>query len=210
MRVRYLYILSIQHYNFLPLAQWNNSLRTTDAGWRLFIDSCVAAGPDNCELYDLTTDKILDRLEKLYAALKARPIPITPLGSSTDVGLDYGVLDYGIVRRVIFRFLFKPFAPGPLNATALAGALATAEKGDGRPMWTLYHKSLQQPALDCQCGVPPPPRRPFSTGTEANLAVACSEGDVVADSLAELHTHFERMAKMSSFAELWHRRIECS
>jgi hypothetical protein len=194
---------------FFSLAQWNNSLRTTDAGWRLFIDSCIAAGPGYCELYDLTTDKILDRLEKLYATLKARPISITPPGNSTDISLDYGVLDYGIVRRVIFKFLFKPFAPGPLNATALAGALAAAEKGDGRPMWILYHKSLQQPALNCQCGVPPS-QRPLSTGMEANLAVACSEGDVVTDSLVELHAHFERMAKMSSFAELWHRRIECS
>jgi hypothetical protein len=183
-------------------------MKDTDLGWQFFLDACVAAGPKGCALYDASTDLISARLENLYTSLKQRPIPIFPPADKIDsklASIDYGTLDYGFTRRVIFGFLYQPFL-SPLNATALASALSAAEKGDGYPMWQLHKEA--QPEFDCKCGTPSATRP--ASGRQLLEAIACSDGDTVDDSFEDLYKHYARMASDSSFAEWWWMRLECS
>lgn len=194
-------------YNYYE-TRWSNNLRDTDAGWNIFLDSCVSAGPEGCALYESTSSKVASRLQRIYDSLKVNPLAV-PLGrnETSASSSDYGILDYGAVRGVIFHFLYSPYSPS-LNAATLASALAAVEKGDGLPFWKLLKSG--QPEFDCKCDRSSTSKSSSSISHENLYSVACSDGDVVEDDLQALKSHFEDMAKDSSFAELWGIRLGCS
>jgi hypothetical protein len=165
---------------------WLNNIRDADKGLRLFFGACAAE--TLYALHEKSADAIATRLEDLYAAIKRAPVavPLVTASSSTvtSASADYGLIDYGVVRDVLFNFLLKPYA-FPVNATALASALVALESRNGRPMWNLVKGG--QPAFACQCGESPI-FKPAS-GSELTLAVACSDGDVIQDSMEQLQAH---------------------
>ncbi|KAJ6582253.1 TAP-like protein-domain-containing protein [Mycena capillaripes] len=55
--------------------EWSNNLMDTDKVWMSFIYGCVAAGPQGCSFFAPTAAEILNSVEKIYASLRARPIP---------------------------------------------------------------------------------------------------------------------------------------
>jgi pimeloyl-ACP methyl ester carboxylesterase len=189
-------------------AQWSNNLRDTDAGLRLFYEACAAAGPDACALHMSTADEVQTRTQKIFAGLKQRPIPVVAPVNTTSAQLEYGLVDYKMARSLVFTFLYGPYSntPRAVNATVLATVLAGAEARNGRPLWDVNKATLTE--LKCGCDKSGTPVN--MVGRETGLAVACSDGDVVEDSIDELQTQYEGMAKFSDFAELWGMRVSCS
>jgi hypothetical protein len=147
---------------------------------------------------------VATRFNAIFSALKKEPIAVLlPKNQSSTVSSsDYGIVDYGLVRRIVFNYLYKPYGSG-LNSTTVAHILAAVEKGDGKPAWDA--SKAGQPALKCECpGVPQPP----AMGS-ASTAIACSDGEPVEDSPEDLEKHYERMAEDSSFADMWSIRATC-
>jgi hypothetical protein len=198
-------------YSLIPdTGQWLNNLRDTDAGLRMFYEACVEAGPDACALYRPTANEVQERTAKIFAALKERPIAVTAPVNATSAELEYGIVDYTMARSTVASVLYGPYGRyvvrPVLGSSALATALAAAEVGDGRPMWSANKGKLAQ--LECECdesAVPAP-----LAGHETTLSIACGDADVVDDSVDELQKHFEGMAKFSDFAEWWDIHVSCA
>ena len=178
-------------------------IRDTDKTLKWFTDACADAGPDECALYESSPAKVAARVENLFAKLKTRPIAVTLPRNSTGVP-DYGVVDYGLVRGLVFAFLFEPMGHGTMTAGTMARILASADHGDGLPAWNAQKDAL--PQLKCEC--PSAPALPAMG--DGSYAIACSDGDPVNDSLEELQERYEKMAKDSSFADMWGLRVACS
>jgi hypothetical protein len=171
----------------------------------MFYEACAHADLEACALHESTGAAVKARVEAIFSRLKTHPITVLP--NIGEGQLQYGILDYASARNVVFMFLYKPYYPGP---TSLAHALAATERGNGRPMWELSQALKGKPEFRCHCGEDPEPETIFLGPPEQELAVSCSDGDKVDDTVEDLQEHFERMAKMSSFAELWPIRIQCS
>ena len=127
--------------------------------------------------------------------------------TSISTAVEYGVVDYALILKVVFGFLYGPY-PGhsrPVTATALAYALAAAEKGNGFPLWELQKNNTE--ALDCRCGPGPVPT-PYKS-PDAIAGIACSDGEVVNDSPEDLEAVFNKLVEDSMFGLLWGGRIRC-
>jgi hypothetical protein len=172
--------------------------RDADKIPQLFYEACSQAGPDSCALFAPDPAAIKARVDALFASLKVKPIVVPVTSNATDGPLDYGLLDYNVVRRSFGNYFYNPFT----NASAMAAALAAAEQGDGRPFWELV------PVLDVieQCA--------SGAGTQNALetlaAIACTDGDPVSDSLEDLNIWYEQLAATSSFADLLYVHVACA
>ncbi|KAJ7465760.1 hypothetical protein B0H11DRAFT_1668512, partial [Mycena galericulata] len=93
--------------------EWSNNLIDTDKVWSPFINGCVAAGPHGCAFYSPTVAEIQENVDKIYASLRARPIPVR-------TNTSFGIVDYSTMRRTIFTALYTPYAKFPALAQALA------------------------------------------------------------------------------------------
>jgi hypothetical protein len=171
----------------------------------MFFAACSEAGPDACALHESSADAVKARASNIFAGLKDRPLPVRAQTNAVGASTEYGLVDYAFTRGIVFQWLYHPYGAGR-NASAVAGALAAAERGDGRPLWDMAKGALVD--NKCECG--DKRRAPAGREYERTLAIACSDGDVVDDSLGELREHFERMAQDSSFAESWSLRLICS
>lgn len=190
-------------------AKWSNNLVDADKILEEFFAGCVAAGPDRCALYDSTTKKVEARLNVLLESLKRRPLAVS-LDVDHRSSTDYGLVDYELVRRLLFDFIYNPYAdasimPGAHAAPLLASALHEAEKGNGWPLWDAYKS--KDISFHCQC--PGSTSVPAQKGLEHTLAILCGDGDEVKDSIEELEDFQARMAETSTFAELWTLRARC-
>jgi hypothetical protein len=170
-----------------------------------FYSACAAAGPAKCALAEPTASGVQARLDALFARLRHTPVAVLDHGRS-----DYGIVDYSLVRTVVFLWASVPFQKAPWNASDLAAALAALERGDGHPIREISRHVLYdlQPTLECNCGGAPAPAP--KAWAEANTAIACGDGEEVTDGLEELQRHYERMAQDSSFAEIWSARVKCA
>jgi hypothetical protein len=172
----------------------------TDKGLEYFFEQCVQAGQLKCALYERTPKAVAARVQKIFDSLKTHPIPVV-IGDGPS---DYDVVDYVKVRRTIFSFLYSPFAIG---GPALAGILAALEKGDGVPYYAAHIDGRNY--LQCQSDES---IRQDGAGFAqlATMAIGCSDGDQVNDTLPQLQSWFEANKKQSSFAELWPYRVFCA
>jgi hypothetical protein len=168
----------------------------------MFYLACAEAGPAACALHEPTAEAVKARTDKIFDSIKAHPIALLSNSNGTSAS-DYGILDYRIVRGLVLLYLYSPYS---IAAPALARALAGIEHGNGKPFFDFASALIQGVDFKCDCGMEQSPL----VFPEALLAVACSDGDVVDDSLEELQKHYEGMANSSSFAELWDIRIRCS
>jgi hypothetical protein len=106
------------------------------------------------------------------------------------------------------NFAYSPFT-GALNGSSLATALAALERGDGAPLWA----ARDDPQQTNTCAGPDAgaeQQAQFAFGGEATLAIGCSDGAPVLDSLDELQEWYEGNAKLSSFADVWPYRVLCA
>jgi hypothetical protein len=153
-----------------------------------------------CALYERTPKAVAARVEKIFDSIKRHPIPaVTGDGGPGD----YGIVGYTQVRRLAFDFLYLPFGIGGQN---LARVLAALEKGDGVPFYT-----VQGGNRNVQCESDEKVRR-SSVGFSQLMTVAlgCSDGDQVKDTVPQLEKWYEANKKLSSFADQWPWRISCA
>jgi hypothetical protein len=150
-----------------------------------FVDGCVAAGPQGCAFFAPTAAEILDNVDKIYASLRARPIAVWTNGS-------YGVVDYSLLRRAIFKSLYTLYAHFPI----LARALAELSVGNG----TTLFKMFETPAFRCSCE---PSEHRFDSVKEAEYAVLCNDGKRIPRDYDEVVAHYHNMSQISQWADLW-------
>lgn len=82
-------------------------------------------------------------------------------------------------------------------------AFRALEEGKGEPFWTLV--APLQPAFSCSCK----PSAPTIATPEAIIAIACSDGLPVKDTVEELEKVFYDLRKQSEFADVWAIRQLC-
>ncbi|KAJ7209103.1 TAP-like protein-domain-containing protein, partial [Mycena rebaudengoi] len=134
--------------------EWANSLVDTDKVWQSFYDGCVAAGPDGCPFYAPTAEDINTKMNRIYASLRTRPIPVR-------TNMSYGLVDYAFVRSVIFSALYNPYA----QFSPLARALADLAEGNATAMF----KMKEKPSFECGCD---PSEYRFEALMEAGVGAA--------------------------------------
>ena len=149
------------------------------------MDGCVAAGPERCAFFAPTAAEISQNVDELYASLRARPIPVQTNSS-------FGIVDFSMLRGVIFRSLYSPYAKFPV----LAEALAELSAGNG----TAVFKMSQQPPFECACD---PSEHRFDAVPEAANAVACNDGKRISPAYEDVVVHYEKMRETSTWADLW-------
>ncbi|KAJ7669087.1 TAP-like protein-domain-containing protein [Mycena rosella] len=168
----------------------------TDKALQTFFDGCTAAGPDLCAFYAPTASAIEARLETLTAAVRARPVPVI-----TSTG--YGIVDYSLLRSVIYNSLYTPYALFPV----LAQGLAALEAGNGTILFSMGETA---PPFECDCTNA---TVPFHLNVaEATVAIQCGDAVEVNDSVEELRNFFENAARTSEFAEFFvgSNRVSCA
>jgi hypothetical protein len=77
-------------------------------------------------------------------------------------------------------------------------ALRRLEEGNGLPFWKFA--MLNNSKLHCECGSILPP---LSTREESGFAVQCTDLPSIEDDLDALHAHFEMLANISYFGDIW-------
>jgi hypothetical protein len=168
----------------------------TDKVLQSFFDSCAAAGPDLCAFYEPTAAAIADRLTTLTASIRAQPVPvITPTA--------YGLVDYSLLRSVLFSSLYVPYILfGPV-----AQGLAALEAGDGSILFSI---AQQAPPFQCDCSNDTVPFH-LNNG-EAVFAIQCGDAVEVKDTLEELRAFYDNAAKTSQFVEflVGSNRVSCA
>ncbi|KAJ7209101.1 TAP-like protein-domain-containing protein [Mycena rebaudengoi] len=157
--------------------EWANSLVDTDKVWQSFYDGCVAAGPDGCPFYAPTAEDINTKMDRIYASLRTRPIPVR-------TNMSYGLVDYAFVRSVIFSSLYKPYA----RFAPLARALADLAEGNATAMF----KMAEKPSFECGCDP-----------SEYRFEVLLMEAGVRIPSTFEAaQRHYVEMGKISTWADI--------
>lgn len=173
--------------------------RTIDKGLEIFADSCAQAGPKKCALSAPNGTAVLARIQNIFDSLKVEPISFV-LGNGSS---DYGIVDYGGVRRRVHNYLYNPFAA----ATNFSLMMAGLEKGDA----TLFWEERFDNTDNLQCTSDPSlPQDSSGFRYAGSSAIACGDGGVIKDTLPELIQWYENNAKESSFADIWPYRVACA
>jgi hypothetical protein len=182
----------ILHIDFEP-AEYFHDLLDTNKTWASFIHGCVAAGPEGCAFFAPTAAEISENVDELYASLRARPIPVR-------TNTSFGIVDFSMLRGVIFRSLYSPYAKFPV----LAEALAELSAGNGT---AVFKMSQQQPPFECACD---PSEYRFESVGEAGVAVVCNDGKRVSPAYEDSVVHYGKLREISTWADLWEPlRMEC-
>ncbi|KAF8905805.1 TAP-like protein-domain-containing protein [Gymnopilus junonius] len=171
---------------------WSNNLLDTDKALETFFAGCAEAGPEGCAFWAPTPEDIKQNLTVLYDSLRHRPIPI-------KTGNNYGVLEYGFLKAIVFNALYSPWATYPF----LAQAIAKLAVGDG----SMLFETAIPPPYQCSCGSS---EEAYNNIREAQIAIMCNDGDDIPEDLKSSQEYFDKLAESSSWAELWARiRLDC-
>jgi hypothetical protein len=162
-----------------------------------FYEQCVIAGPLECALYQKTPSAVKDRVDKIFNTLLHQPIP-TVIGTGP---LDYGLVDYRIVLREVFNFLYEPFTLGGRNTSLF---LASLEKGDGSLVFRTQVNL--QPWLQCSCDEDST-ANVYELGNIGSAAITFSDAGAINDTVSELQAWYEANRRESRFADIWPLRV---
>jgi hypothetical protein len=167
-----------------------------------FYSSCAQAGPAECAIAEPTAAGVKARVDAVYQSLKTNPIGVD-MGNGA---LDYGVIDYGVLRGLFLVFTYRPYTSG-FTAPELAAAVAGLEQGNGTLLWA-RHASLQN-ILECECDGPTEQTGLGFEG-EADVAISCTDTAPVHDTVKQLEAWYEQLAKVSSYADMLPTRVVCA
>jgi hypothetical protein len=167
------------------VAEWLNTLLDADKVWSAFLEGCVTAGPEGCPLFAPTSAEIQAKVDKLYASLRARPIPVRTETS-------HGLVDYGTMRQTIFTALYTPYA----TFRTLAQALADLSAGNA----TALYKMAESPPFKCSCD---PSEGPFPNMSDGGTAVYCNDVKQLSDKYEDVQRHYRSLQGTSSWADMW-------
>ena len=121
----------------------------------------------------------------------------------------YGVVNYPMVKALVFVCLYQPYGTFPV----LAKALADLERRDGTRAFQLAtilglagSRRFQCPSCKTIRLGEPIPDNTF----ESQLAIVCTDGAVVPNSIDDARHYYENMANRSKWVEIWARiRLAC-
>ena len=151
-------------------------------------------------MYAPTVPGVAARVQTILEGLRTDPIPFFDHATES-----YGVVDYSVVKRLLFLALYSPYSLGPTVLTALGNI----EKGDPELAWQMAGRTILQSLITDGCVCPVPLAKPVG-GWESTLAIACGDAEPVTDGVAELRQEFERNAGDSIFADCWTVRVSCA
>ncbi|KAF7305880.1 AB hydrolase-1 domain-containing protein [Mycena chlorophos] len=186
----------------LPIDDWYSANLTetmldTNQVLDAFFTSCFEAGPSVCAFHNNASSPsdIATALVDLLLSLQQKPVPA--VASLTAGNAGYGVVDYSLVKNVIFQSLYQPYKEFP----ALAQALADLAAGNAS---TIYAASGPQ-EFTCEPGA-----APVNKMFEAGASITCTDVRLN-DTLADLQSYYAGMAAISEFADVWVPvRIACA
>lgn len=181
------------------IGQYSHELQDTDKVLLAIYQACVDAGPSLCPIYETSTDKIGARVNSLLETLK-----IEPISFYNDTSGEYGVLDYSAAKGAIFTVLYTPHQKG----AQLTFAIASAEQGEGQPLFDLSNRVAKSSDLECDCSAPS--STPFADGIENSLAIWCGDANPSNATLDDMRVLYEKMAEDSQFGEFWSIYVGCS
>jgi hypothetical protein len=138
-------------------------------------------------------------VDRILEGLKVKPIAASV--SSSPGPLDHGIVDFGIVKNLLFRYLYIPYG----NASTVAVVLAALEQGDATPLWEVLEATNM--VAECSAGND---RAREQLIVESQNAIQCSDGAPVNDTLEKLQQWFDGIARKSSFAQVLPIRIQCA
>ncbi|KAF9562407.1 hypothetical protein CPC08DRAFT_663222 [Agrocybe pediades] len=164
---------------------WGNDLVDADKVMDSFFTGCHEAGPEECDFWAPSADDIRKNLTSIYDTLRSRPIPV-------NTGKGYGLVDYALVRGLVFRSLYSPFA----SFRPLATALAALAAGDA----SLTFDAAFVPPTKCSCD---PSDGLFTNVVDAQNAVLCNDGPDVPGDLASTEEYFDLISQTSQWGEIW-------
>ncbi|KAJ6481027.1 hypothetical protein C8R45DRAFT_319408 [Mycena sanguinolenta] len=172
--------------------KWSKNLFDTDKTWMSFINGCVAAGPTGCALYAQTAAEIIEKVDRIYASVRARPIPVRTDTSS-------GLVDWTTVRSAIFFSLYSPYT----HFSIMARALADLHERNGTMMFKIFKKHEFQ----CVCDLA---QYQFELLPEASSGIICNDGERISPEYEDVVGYYERLSETSSWADVWGRaRMSC-
>ena len=141
-----------------PYAHWDYSrdLEDIDDVTHYLAETCFAAGPEKCPIYDSAGPKGVENLIlKIFQDIKARPI-----AQSTDHGPT--VVSHSSVTAAMFNNHYKPMGGFEETAQILY------DVSQGNVTW--FAKAKEQPS----CSLDPQKRDPRGT---ASMQILCVDGD---------------------------------
>ncbi|CRK15438.1 hypothetical protein BN1723_010667 [Verticillium longisporum] len=148
-----------------------NFVHDTEKVVEAFYDSCHQAGPAKCAFYENTPQRIKERLDRLFAAVKRRPVIISPSDEGPAVP---ELVTWSELKRLLFSALYQPQA----QFADFARIAAALEKGDARPFYKHYQPEKPSSAPIC-AGAPVSPFEPLPDVTEGTSdtfsAVRCAD-----------------------------------
>jgi hypothetical protein len=189
-----------------------DSISDMDKTMWAFFSTCHAAGPSRCAFYDSSPGRIRSKLNSLYAAIKARPVPVV----AKDF---YGVVDYELVRLAVYKSLFAPYQYFSPLAEALADLTmairsfnATIPYRDpvfrgGEKLYRLAKK--QRPTCSDCCTADSSSRttcskaKKLSSTTDASNTIMCNDSEDAPDNFADFENYVEDAMKTSEWGQIW-------
>jgi hypothetical protein len=164
-----------------------------------YYEACFEAGPRACAIYDKSPQAIKARVDRILERLKVQPIAASV--SSSPGSLDYGVVDFSLLKIALFDYLYMPYGLAP----TVAAVLAALEQGDAGPLWQVLEAKAD--VIECTAANNTVLEQ---LGVEPQLAVECSDGTPVHDTLEQLEAWYQYNAHKSSFAGVSIARVQCS
>ncbi|KAI0630083.1 alpha/beta-hydrolase, partial [Trametes polyzona] len=141
-------------------ALWNSNLVDNEAVIDSFFQFCHQAGPEKCNVYEDSPEKIHARYFSLLEAVDASPVPVP----SAEPPL---LITRRVLQIQIFRAAYQPiYAFG-----FVADTVRALETGNETALVKLAPK-IREP-VECQCTLP----EPWAVENEAFEAVACGDGE---------------------------------
>ncbi|KAH8834185.1 TAP-like protein-domain-containing protein, partial [Flagelloscypha sp. PMI_526] len=174
------------YYNTL----WDKNLLDIEATMETFFDGCYAAGANICPFWNSSPHLIEEALNTLYDTVRKEPIPV-----QLSPG-HYGVVDYELLRKAVFRSLYSPYAKFPALAKALDDLKSN---GDGRAIFELFGGAADK----VSCSTCDPDKYTFNEVEEASCAIACNDGANVDSELDTLLEYSGYMREQSPWADAW-------
>jgi hypothetical protein len=124
-------------------------------------------------------------LNALYERLQVEPVVV-------NANTLYGVVDYTLVRSLVFSSLYNPYD----SFKPLADALAQLAAGNGTAMLSLRPPQVPNCSSD-------PHERDWERVDEGFATVACNDGDAASGSIKGLEEHHKKLLEVTEFADVW-------
>lgn len=151
-------------------------------------------------MYEENAELVAQRVDNLLAKIKAKPLSYMSIGHEGPFGHSYGLIDYSVLKGLIFDVLYNTHGIGWSLMLFLAKIESDHLLDFRRPLDYMF---------TCECSEAGKNIRPWS-GNTPTLAIACGDGPLADGTLEEARAFYEELAQNTSFSDVWPFRLYCS